>query len=109
VIANKIRAIREARKLSQSDFAARLGVTQKAVSLWETGSACPRADKLAEIVRVLGCRIDDLFEENEEVGVAPQIAAPEPVPLPETSAADKPPWEPVPTVTEEEWQKRMLD
>jgi len=34
-----IRTIREKRKLSQSAFAVLLGVTQKAVSLWETGSA----------------------------------------------------------------------
>jgi len=61
-----IKTIREARKLSQSAFAKQMGVTQKAVSLWESGSVCPRVDKLPDICRTLGCRIDDLFEEMGE-------------------------------------------
>lgn len=57
-----VKALREAKKLTQSELAARLNVGQTTVAMWETGDSFPRADKLPELARILGCRIDDLFE-----------------------------------------------
>jgi transcriptional regulator with XRE-family HTH domain len=39
--------------LSQEDVAAALGVTQSAVSRWETGDTAPRARRAAELVELL--------------------------------------------------------
>ncbi len=47
--------------MTQDTLAEQLGVTQSAIAIWETGRAMPRADKLPEIARVLGCEVSDLF------------------------------------------------
>ena len=39
-----------------------LNVDRSTIAKWETGEAMPRADKLPEIAKILGCTIDDLFE-----------------------------------------------
>lgn len=57
-----IRKLRRAKKMTQSELGALLNVKQATVAMWETGDSIPRADKLPELARILGCRIDDLFE-----------------------------------------------
>ena len=57
-----IRKFRRAKDMTQCELAARLNVTQTAVAMWENGRGTPRADKLPELAKILGCRIDDLFE-----------------------------------------------
>lgn len=59
-----VKALREAKKLTQSELAAQLNVGQTTVAMWETGYSFPRADKLPELAKILGCRIDDLFEKE---------------------------------------------
>jgi transcriptional regulator with XRE-family HTH domain len=45
--------LRKSKKLTQKDFAARLNVTDKAVSKWERGLACPDISLLLDIANVL--------------------------------------------------------
>ncbi|MDE7296804.1 MAG: helix-turn-helix domain-containing protein [Clostridia bacterium] len=40
-IGNKIKMERTAKKLSQSELASALGITQDSISLWETGKRLP--------------------------------------------------------------------
>lgn len=61
-----IRQYRERAEITQKEMADRLGVKQSAVSMWETGTALPRADMLPKIAKLLGCTISDLFEERKE-------------------------------------------
>ena len=35
------------------------------VAMWESGENVPRADKLPDLARVLGCTVDDLFRDSE--------------------------------------------
>jgi len=56
-----IRKKREAKGLTQDQLADALGVDQTAVSQWERGVTLPRADKLPELAKLLGCTIDELF------------------------------------------------
>lgn len=42
----------------------RIGVTQASIAQWENGDSFPRADKLPELAKILGCRIDDLFKKE---------------------------------------------
>lgn len=56
-----IRELREAKSLSQVELASLMGVDQTAVSQWERGITQPRADKLPELARILGCTIDQLY------------------------------------------------
>ena len=62
---NNIKRLREEKALSQNAIADKLGVTQQAIAKWETGDAMPRADKLPELARLLGCKVDDLLSKQE--------------------------------------------
>lgn len=57
----KIKELREPLKLTQEELAKTLGVKRTTVSMWETGEAFPRADKLPLLAEKLNCTIDDLF------------------------------------------------
>ncbi len=62
----KIKELREELGVSQNELASRVGVGQSTVAMWENNTNLPRADKLPEIAKVLGCTINDLF--GEEAG-----------------------------------------
>lgn len=53
---------REQLNITQNQLAEELGVDRSTIAKWETGEAMPRADKLPEIAKILGCEIGDLFE-----------------------------------------------
>ncbi len=59
---NRLKYCREQKGFSQTDIAEKLGVTQQAIAKWETGEAMPRADKLPQLAKILGCTIDALFK-----------------------------------------------
>lgn len=48
--------------MSQEELAKHLGVTQVAVSQWETGETRPRIDKLLRLACVLDCTVDELLK-----------------------------------------------
>lgn len=50
--------------LSQLKAAAELGVTDAAVSMWETGKTAPRAALLKKIAKLYGCTVDELLKED---------------------------------------------
>lgn len=47
--------------LTQADLAAKLGVTQSAVAMWERGAVMPAASKIPELANALNCSIDALY------------------------------------------------
>lgn len=49
--------------LKQEEIAKSLGTTQANVSMWETGAAKPRADKLPALAKLLHCTVDQLLED----------------------------------------------
>lgn len=59
---NNIKALRLKANLSQNDLAKSFGVRQSTVSMWELGESLPRADKLPQLAKMLGCKIEDLLE-----------------------------------------------
>ena len=62
---NDIKRLRKALGINQQELADIMGVKQAAVSLWESGQAMPRPDKLPELAKILGCSIDDLLKPSE--------------------------------------------
>lgn len=58
---NKIKVLRERKKMTQQQLADLLHVLQPAVAMWESGDNMPRADKLPQLAKILECTIDDLF------------------------------------------------
>ena len=62
----KARERRKKLKMTQAELAEKLGVRQSTISQWESGISVPRADKLPQLARLLGCSIDELFEKGGE-------------------------------------------
>ena len=56
-----IKALREKNKLTQTEFAERIGVTDKAVSKWETGRGLPDITLIEPIANALGLSVGELF------------------------------------------------
>lgn len=56
-----VKSLRVKQNLSQAELAEALGVTQGAVSQWETGLTMPTLPMLAKIAEVLHCTTDALL------------------------------------------------
>lgn len=61
----RIRALRVAKNLTQVEFAELMGVSQAAVSNWETGARLDHV-KLAEIAEALGSTLAELLAPEDE-------------------------------------------
>ena len=57
-----IAALRTVKGLSQSELGAMLGVTNKAVSRWETGRGYPDTALLLKLSEILGITVDELLK-----------------------------------------------
>ena len=56
-----IRALRTEREMTQSTLAARLNVTEQAVSKWERGQGCPDVSLLPQLAQILGVTVENLL------------------------------------------------
>lgn len=82
-IGNRIKALRVSQKITQNEFATRLGVTKSAISSYENGSRLPSYDILIKISRIFKVSTDYLLgcvdEKAQSVSVSglteSQIAA----------------------------------
>ena len=61
-IGNRIKKFREARNLSQKDFANKIGVSNSRVSNWEQGVNRPDVDLLVNICKVLNVSPSELLD-----------------------------------------------
>ena len=64
---NKLYKLRTESKLTQKDLANILGVSDKAVSKWETGEAMPRVKTLKNIADCFSVTYEDLLSQTEEL------------------------------------------
>lgn len=62
-----IRPRRRAAGMTLEDLAAAVGCSLQAVSCWERGQTMPTADRLPQLARALGCTIDELYTEPEDM------------------------------------------
>lgn len=60
----KIRSLRTKAGLSEHQLAASMGVAAQIVKAWECETYLPHARQLPLLAQVLGCNIDDLYEEG---------------------------------------------
>ena len=63
-IKENIKLLREKYKLSQKDLALIAGVTDKAVSTWESGAKEPRMGAIQKIADHFGLKKSNLIEDN---------------------------------------------
>ena len=64
---NYIYKLRTEAGLSQSELAARIGVTNKAVSKWEVGIAKPGVDTIRKLAALFCVSVDELLKKREDV------------------------------------------
>lgn len=57
-----LKKIRKLHHISQIELAQEIGVTQGAVSQWESGVAKPTLENLIAIAKFFGCKVDDLID-----------------------------------------------
>lgn len=51
--------------LSQMAVAKEMGISDAAVSMWETGKTRPRAAILSKLAKLYGCSVDELLSDDE--------------------------------------------
>ena len=61
VTGTTIRVLREQKKLTQAELAARIGVSSKTVSKWETGKGLPDISLLQPLAQALGVSVIELM------------------------------------------------
>lgn len=60
-IGNRIYELRKAKGLSQKELGALIGVSNKAVSKWETGAAAPKTETIIKLAAALGISTEELL------------------------------------------------
>lgn len=60
--------LRKEKGMTQAELAAALGVTNRAVSKWETGDAMPETSLLLPIARIFGVSVDELLDGKRRDG-----------------------------------------
>lgn len=63
---SKLARARIARGLTQAQLAAMVGCAQEEISRWERGMHTMGGQRLAQIARALGCRIEDILDDPED-------------------------------------------
>ena len=63
---NKMLRLRQSKGLSQAQLAAKIGVTNKAVSKWETGTSKPTTDTLIKLAALFSVDVNELLLCKEE-------------------------------------------
>ncbi|MDE6273981.1 MAG: helix-turn-helix domain-containing protein [Clostridiales bacterium] len=74
---NYLYALRRKKGMTQQELADELGVTNKAVSNWETGETFPETKQLVPLADIFGVSVDDLLRGRES-----EAAPPDPEPAP---------------------------
>lgn len=63
-----LKSLRKKAGLKQATAAAELGVTQSAVSQWESGVCRPRANLLSKMAQLYRCTADELLKAPNVIG-----------------------------------------
>lgn len=62
MIGDRLRQLREAANLTQTQLAARLNVSKQAISNWENNNITPAVEQIRNIAYFFGCTTDYLLE-----------------------------------------------
>ena len=85
-IADKIRAARIEKNMTQTELADKMGVSYQAVSNWERCRSMPDISKFNDLCDVLGLTLDELLgDEREEADAVKKVMGGEPISLSETA------------------------
>src|ERR1700724_3037421 len=73
IIGDRLRALREEKKLSQGDIEKRTGLLRCYISRVENGHTVPAIETLEKLARALECPLYQLFYDGEEPPVLPTL------------------------------------
>ncbi len=73
IIGDRLRALREEKKLSQGDIEKRTGLLRCYISRVENGHTVPAIETLEKMARALECPLYQLFYDGEEPPVLPNL------------------------------------
>lgn len=73
-VGSKIKALRISQKITQNEFAERLGVTKSAISSYENGSRLPSYDILIKIARIFKVSTDYLLGCTEDKSITVNVS-----------------------------------
>lgn len=65
-IGRRLKALREAKKLSRAAVAKKLGVTEQSLKNWENGKTTPLPDRLEDLASLYEVKITDIVESREK-------------------------------------------
>ncbi|MGN0536129.1 MAG: helix-turn-helix domain-containing protein [Eubacterium sp.] len=71
MIGENIATLRKINKLSQEEFAEKIGVTRQSISKWEKGDSVPDLESCVLIAKCFNVSIDDLVNYSEETNGLP--------------------------------------
>ena len=77
IIGDRLRALREEKKLSQGDIEKRTGLLRCYISRVENGHTVPAIETLEKLARALECPLYQLFYDGEEPPQAGSVHGPE--------------------------------
>lgn len=79
-LGKKIAYYRKNKNITQDELAKQLGISNQAVSKWETGQSCPDVELLPKIADIFEITLDELFErefapleERSQAGARPEV------------------------------------
>lgn len=64
----KMIKLRKIKGFTQETFATEIGVSRQSVYKWESGQSYPEVEKLLKIARTFGVTVDDMLNDEMEVG-----------------------------------------
>jgi molybdate-binding protein/DNA-binding XRE family transcriptional regulator len=77
---SRVRALRQAKGMSQQELARRMKLTRQAVGAIENGEYIPNTAVALRLAQILGCRVEDLFTlEDVDTGPTVDLVTPAPV------------------------------
>lgn len=65
---SKMVKLRKMKGFTQESFAAEVGVSRQSVYKWESGQSYPEVEKLLKVARTFGVTVDDMLNDEMEVG-----------------------------------------
>lgn len=69
MVADRIKALREIKGITQAELARRLGVTRSSVNAWELGISTPSTQYIVELAAIFGVSTDYLLGVNTSASI----------------------------------------
>lgn len=63
-LGTNIQYLRKINRLTQEQFAEKMGITRQTVSRWESDEVTPELNKLVEMCSIFSCKLDELVRED---------------------------------------------